>query len=162
MKIKRYIRNGSEVLHDVHYSSHRRVCRFGSDEEPPAGYGKAYRELCRIATELSGVECRVDKISWTRKDGETRIRVDLSGGDSRGGTMKIVLADFGYNERARLVSTGDDFEENLEPVRINADEMEAFIAFERVLETYVQTGSGQLTFAWDQEVSDSVLQFTGQ
>lgn len=149
MRILSYKKNGKDVANDIQYTHEGKLCRYGSDEEASTGMIKAMGDLNNLASRITALETRVDKISFSFKDKEMKIAVECHAAATNGDDMKITLPKVGWREGIRQIDgTYETFEI---PAGIDEEDIEIFKSLEKALEEYVQNGAGQLNFDFEEE-----------
>lgn len=154
MELVKYVHNGKDVAHDVHFWQSRIVARYGSDDEPKKSFISAWRDLQEYASGLAGITVAIKKIQWNRKENsETTLKIECQAAAQNGDYMKVHLPGIGY--RKTLEEQGDGMfkklVEAIKPCGIDRDFMQAILRLEKELGEYVRSGSSQLEFSFAQE-----------
>lgn len=163
MQITKYVHNGKDISHDVHYIADHKYCRYGSDEEPKERLKKAYNEVLEMVAEITGLYPQVDRLSWSRNEKrEVTVKIEFTTFTKIGTHMKAEIKG-GYN----LVHVEDPVTRELErkwvPAKgLEENHMQTIFELEKALAEYVRDGAGQMEFDFEnqreQEVDQKILQ----
>ena len=154
MRVLQYQYNGRDVLHDVHFQIDGRLYRYGSDEQAKPSFEEAYKDLCTVASKLAGLEVRVRKVRFVRKDQSVLAVVDCRASAINGEMMRLVLPKFGWRITHVADGEGNLIKREL-PVGADDDGIIALQALEVALEDYVEHGDGQQDLFQAVPVGDS-------
>ncbi len=164
MKINKYTRYGKDVDHDVHYSEvvqgREVVGRYGSDDEPSDRLQRAFDDMTDLCSQIAGKPVMIRRIQWSRGDNsktESTVEAVMSAGRGSS-TMKVQLPKFGYKKGFETDPVTGQMHKALIPINIEVQEIEIITELEAALVQYVKDGSGQLEFAF----AEDLLQKAGE